>query len=71
MSALLDALTKGPLLGDGAMGTMLQDLGNSEGGAPELWNVEHADVVEGILEEHRGLEFVHQGRLLGRCRRRG
>jgi len=50
MSALLDALDDGPLLGDGAMGTMLQDLGNDEGGAPELWNVERADVVEGVLE---------------------
>ena len=50
MSALLDALDDGPLLGDGAMGTMLQDLGNNEGGAPELWNVQHVDVVEGVLE---------------------
>ena len=50
MSALLDALDNGPLLGDGAMGTMLQDLGNTEGGAPELWNVEHVDVVESVLE---------------------
>ena len=50
MSALLDALADGPLLGDGAMGTMLQDLGNDEGGAPELWNVERVDVVEGVLE---------------------
>jgi 5-methyltetrahydrofolate--homocysteine methyltransferase len=49
MSALLDAVDNGPLLGDGAMGTMLQDLGNTEGGAPELWNVEHADIVEGVL----------------------
>ena len=50
MSALLEALDDGPLLGDGAMGTMLQDLGNDEGGAPELWNVERVDVVEGVLE---------------------
>ena len=50
MSALLDALDDGPLLGDGAMGTMLQDLGNNEGGAPELWNVERVDIVEGVLE---------------------
>lgn len=50
MTALRDALNDGPLIGDGAMGTMLQDLGNNEGGAPELWNVEHAEVVEGVLE---------------------
>jgi len=50
MSVLLDALDDGPLLGDGAMGTMLQDLGNDEGGAPELWNVERVDIVEGVLE---------------------
>ena len=50
MSNLLDALASGPILGDGAMGTMLQDLGNNEGGAPELWNVDNADVVEGVLE---------------------
>ncbi|MBM3689018.1 MAG: hypothetical protein FJW80_05080 [Actinobacteria bacterium] len=50
MSNLLDALADGPILSDGAMGTMLQDLGNTEGGAPELWNVEHAEVVEGILD---------------------
>ena len=50
MTTLLEALNDGPILGDGAMGTMLQDLGNNEGGAPELWNVEHADIVEGVLE---------------------
>lgn len=50
MTTLREALDDGPLLGDGAMGTMLQDLGNNEGGAPELWNVEHAEVVEGVLE---------------------
>lgn len=50
MSELLVALREGPLLGDGAMGTMLQDLGNDEGGAPELWNVERPEVVEGVLE---------------------
>lgn len=50
MSNLLEALNDGPFLGDGAMGTMLQDLGNSDGGAPELWNVEKADVVEAVLE---------------------
>lgn len=52
MTTLLEALNNGPILGDGAMGTVLQDRGNTEGGAPELWNVEHADVVEAVLEEY-------------------
>jgi len=38
-----------PLLVDGAMGTQLQLAGLDNGGAPELWNVDHADVVEQIL----------------------
>lgn len=52
MTTLLDALNDGPLLGDGAMGTVLQDRGNTEGGAPELWNVEHADVIEAVFDEY-------------------
>jgi 5-methyltetrahydrofolate--homocysteine methyltransferase len=39
------------LLLDGAMGTMLQDAGLDDGGAPELWNVERPD---DILAIHRG-----------------
>ena len=49
---LYAALDAGTLTSDGAMGTMLQDRGLTDGGAPELWNVEHADVVEAILEEY-------------------
>jgi 5-methyltetrahydrofolate--homocysteine methyltransferase len=53
MSALLDAIRNGDVrVGDGAMGTMLQDAGLTDGGAPELWNVEHADVIEKILTEY-------------------
>lgn len=53
MSALLDALRSGTVrVGDGAMGTMLQDAGLDDGGAPELWNVERADVIERILAEY-------------------
>lgn len=37
------------LLGDGAMGTMLQEAGLDDGGAPELWNVERPEVIDGIL----------------------
>lgn len=40
------------LTGDGAMGTMLQEAGLTDGGAPELWNVDHPSVVENILGEY-------------------
>jgi len=52
MSAIYDALAKGVLISDGAMGTMLQDTGLDDGGAPELWNVEHPEKVEAILEAY-------------------
>ena len=38
------------LVGDGAMGTMLQEAGLTSGGAPELWNVERPDVVRQIYQ---------------------
>jgi 5-methyltetrahydrofolate--homocysteine methyltransferase len=38
------------LVGDGAMGTALQDLGLIDGGAPELWNVDEAAKVASVLE---------------------
>ena len=38
----------GPLLGDGAMATMLQEVGLTGGAAPELWNVEHPAAVEAV-----------------------
>lgn len=38
------------LIGDGAMGTMLQEAGLNTGGAPELWNVERPDVVRNIYQ---------------------
>jgi len=52
VSDLYAALAVGTLTSDGAMGTMLQERGLTDGGAPELWNVDHADVVEAILEEY-------------------
>lgn len=39
-----------PLVGDGAMGTALQDLGLTDGGAPELWNVEQPEKVASVLD---------------------
>ena len=38
----------GPLLGDGAMATMLQEMDLTGGDAPELWNVEHPDAVQAV-----------------------
>ncbi len=51
MGRLVDRIAEErPLLGDGAMGTMLQEAGLDDGGAPELWNVERAADVEAILQ---------------------
>ncbi|NPA90338.1 MAG: betaine--homocysteine S-methyltransferase [Chloroflexi bacterium] len=47
------------VLGDGAMGTMLQKLGLTTGGAPELWNVEAPEKVQ---EVHRG--YVDAGSMV-------
>ncbi len=41
---------KGLVLGDGAMGTMLQRAGLTDGGAPELWNVTHPEAVRAIYQ---------------------
>ncbi|MCO6452997.1 MAG: betaine--homocysteine S-methyltransferase [Caldilineales bacterium] len=38
------------VVGDGAMGTMMQQAGLTDGGAPELWNVEHPDAVIAIYQ---------------------
>lgn len=52
MSALYEALAHETLVSDGAMGTMLQESGLDDGGAPELWNVEHPDRIEAVLEAY-------------------
>jgi len=52
-NAIYDALESGqPLVSDGAMGTVLQESGLIDGGAPELWNVEKPEVIEDILEQY-------------------
>jgi len=52
MSAIYEALEKGILISDGAMGTMLQGKGLTDGGAPELWNVDNPSAIEEVLEEY-------------------
>ena len=41
-----------PVIGDGAMGTMLQRSGMQSGECPELWNVSHPDVLRRIHQEY-------------------
>jgi 5-methyltetrahydrofolate--homocysteine methyltransferase len=55
-TAVTDRLTElldgtGPILADGAMGTMLFEAGLQFGDPPEIWNLAHPDVVRAV---HRG-----------------
>jgi len=53
MGTLIELLrSPGAVVGDGAMGTMLQASGLDDGGSPELWNVEHPDRVAAILDAY-------------------
>ena len=60
MSAIYEALENSILVSDGAMGTMLQEAGLNDGGAPELWNVEKPEEIEKILEAYAsaGARFI-------------
>ena len=43
----------GPILADGAMGTMLFEAGLTSGESPERWNVERPDVVRAVHRAYR------------------
>jgi 5-methyltetrahydrofolate--homocysteine methyltransferase len=45
-------LEKKVLVGDGAMGTMLQAAGLTAGHCPEEWNVSHPDIIANIQKEY-------------------
>ncbi len=49
---LLETLKKRVLLGDGGMGTQLQEAGLKTGQCGELWNVEHPDWVQEIQKRY-------------------
>ncbi len=49
---LIALAMQGPVVGDGAMGTMLQDYGMTAGKCPELWNIEHPDAVRAVHEAY-------------------
>jgi 5-methyltetrahydrofolate--homocysteine methyltransferase len=53
MSDVVTAIRDGRVrVCDGAMGTMLQAAGLDDGGAPELWNVEHPEAIRSIFEQY-------------------
>lgn len=52
MSTIYEVLEHSALVSDGAMGTMLQERGLTDGGSPELWNVEKPEAIEAVLEEY-------------------
>jgi 5-methyltetrahydrofolate--homocysteine methyltransferase len=43
----------GPILADGAMGTMLFEAGLTSGDSPERWNVERPEVIRGVHRTYR------------------
>lgn len=45
--------TPGPILADGAMGTMLFAAGLASGEPPERWNLERPDVIRGVHRAYR------------------
>ncbi|MEA3337634.1 MAG: betaine--homocysteine S-methyltransferase [Chloroflexota bacterium] len=58
---LLEYLSMKPVvMGDGAMGTMLQLAGHVDGSAPELWNVTHPAVVRDVYQGYAdaGSDFI-------------
>ncbi len=52
MTELLELVELRPILGDGAMGTMLLARGLQMGDCPEAWNLDHPDVVKGIHDDY-------------------
>ena len=57
---VLELIELRPVLGDGAMGTMLQLNGLRAGDCPEAWNLDHPEIVAGIHGEYReaGCDFL-------------
>ena len=64
MSAIYEALEKATLASDGAMGTMLQDRGLTDGGAPELWNVERPEESKRFLKPMQQLAQISLRQIL-------
>jgi len=54
VSGLADLLGGTPALGDGGMGTLLQDRGLTDGAPAELWNVDRPDAIREAHEQYAG-----------------
>jgi len=52
MNGILDRLAKGPLLFDGAMGSLLLAAGLEVGTAPEAWNLDHPEILRKIHQDY-------------------
>jgi len=52
MTKFLDRLAEGPVLFDGAMGSLLLAAGLKSGTAPEVWNAERPGVIAGIHRDY-------------------
>lgn len=53
MKGVLEAVQEGPVIADGAMGTMLMDRGLKQGECPELWNIHHPQVIKEIHQAYK------------------
>lgn len=60
MNAFRERIRQGPLIADGAMGTMLQAAGLSPGDVPERWNLERPEQVRAVHRAYveAGAEMV-------------
>ena len=52
MKKLLEQLNDEVILLDGAMGTLLQQKGLTAGYPPDLWNLEHPDIIQAVHEQY-------------------
>ncbi len=59
MKNIIDEIKKNIIIGDGAMGTMLQNYGLKAGEVPESWNLKHP---EKLLEIHK--KYIEAGAML-------
>ena len=60
MRTIYEFLEHSTVISDGAMGTILQERGLTDGGSPELWNVEKPEAIEAVLDEYAsaGAQFL-------------